>query len=255
MIQPNRLRYFTEIAYSGTNYHGWQEQKNARGLQQVISEAISVLLKSETKIMGSGRTDTGVHAFSQVAHFDTENKVDTENLKFRLNRFLPDDISILNIFPVNDKAHSRFSATARTYVYWITYNKNPFLINRAWYIRNPLDLDILSKTSGILLQYNDFKSFSRVKTDVNHFRCQLHSAAWKQENEIIKFTIRSDRFLRGMVRAIVGTTVDIARGKIPLRDLHRIIDGKDRRLAGPAAPAHGLYLVKIEYPRDILVKL
>jgi tRNA pseudouridine38-40 synthase len=249
------LRYFAEIAYSGTSYHGWQEQKNALGLQQVISEAMTILLKTGIKITGSGRTDTGVHALRQVAHFDVENPVDAENLRFRLNRFLPDDISILRIFPVHEKAHARYSAIARTYEYWITYEKNPFMIRRAWYIRNPLDIDLLNRAAGIMLEFNDFESFSRVKTDVNHFRCQLHSAGWKAEGDILKFNIESDRFLRGMVRTVVGTMVEMARGKISFKELRNIIDKKDRRLAGPAAPAHGLYLIKIDYPRDIFVKL
>ncbi len=249
------MRYFAEISYSGTNYHGWQEQKNARGLQQVISEAISMLLKENIKLVGSGRTDSGVHAFQQFAHFDSFVNLDIRNLEMRLNRFLPDDIAIHDIFPVSDQAHARFSAKSRIYEYWITNEKNPFLTGRAWYFRSPLDIDLLNEASAILMEFDDFQSFSRVKTDVKHFRCQLISVSWKRFEHLVKFTIHSDRYLRGMVRAIVGTMVEISQGKITLNDFRKIIKSKNRRLAGPAAPACGLYLAKVEYPTDIFVKL
>ena len=172
-----------------------------------------------------------------------------------MNRFLPDDISINKIYPVNDKAHARFSATSRTYEYWINSAKNPFLINQAWLLHIPLDITILNKAAGILLEYNDFESFSRVKTDVNHFRCKLLSSVWTREGSLLKYTIRADRFLRGMVRALVGTMVNIAKDKIILEEFRKIIETKDRRKAGASAPALGLYLVKVEYPGDIFVKL
>lgn len=249
------MRYFVEIAYSGTRYHGWQEQKNARGIQQVISEALSLLLKAKIKVIGSGRTDTGVHAIQQVAQFDTHETFSEDDLTHHLNRFLPDDIAITGINRVDEKAHARFSALSRTYEYLISPVKDPFMVDRVWFLKKPLNLALLNEASEILLKHRDFESFSRVKTDVNHFRCNVDHASWSVRGKIIVFTIRSDRFLRGMVRAIVGTMVDISRGKIALQDLRHIIRQKDRRLAGPAAPAEGLYLVKVEYPADIFVKL
>ncbi len=249
------MRYFTEISYSGANYHGWQEQKNARGLQEVISQAITLLLKDEIKLVGSGRTDAGVHALQQVAHFDVIKTFDENNLKMRLNRFLPDDISIQKIYPVHDHVHARFSAISRTYEYRVIAEKNPFRTGQAWYIRSPLDLTLLNEASRILLEYDDFQSFSRVKTDVKHFRCHLISASWMRHDQQVIFKIRSDRFLRGMVRAIVGTIVELSQGKISIPEFRKIIKSKNRRSAGPAAPAHGLYLAKVEYPPDIFVKL
>ena len=221
----------------------------------MIGDALTVLLKSRIKILGSGRTDAGVHAIRQVAHFDSDHPVNVMELTNRLNRFLPDDISILKIYPVNDKAHARFSAISRSYEYRIALIKNPFTINRTWYLRKALDLRLLNEASEVLMEYRDFESFSRVKTDVNHFRCEISEAKWKKKKEEIVFSIRSDRFLRGMVRAIVGTMVEISQQKITLGDFRKIIEAKNRRKAGPAAPACGLYLTKVEYPPDILVKL
>jgi tRNA pseudouridine38-40 synthase len=251
----HRLRYFIDISYSGTSYHGWQEQKNARGIQEVINDSLSLLLKTTTKLIGSGRTDTGVHARQQVAHFEISDPVNCEKLCHRLNRFLPHDIAINRIFPVNDKAHARFSAISRTYEYWITSAKDPFLTDRAWLLQVPLDIEILNKVATILTEYNDFESFSRVKTDVNHFRCKLLSSVWTREGTLIKYTICADRFLRGMVRTVVGTMVDIAKEKITLEEFREIIEIKDRRKAGAASPAEGLYLVKVEYPGDIFAGL
>ena len=249
------LRYFLEIAYDGTHYHGWQEQRNARGIQEVIADALSLLLKSRIPITGSGRTDTGVHALQQVAHIDLPEPVDTDHLLHRLNRFLPGDIAIHRIYRVKDDAHARYSATARTYEYRITGIKDPFLAGRAWYLRTPPDLPLMNEASAMLLDYKDFEAFSRVKTDVKNFRCDLSYARWIPDGPLYRFNIRSDRFLRGMVRTLVGTLVDLSFGKISLDQFRKIIVRKDRRQAGPAAPAHGLYLLKVEYPVDLLVKL
>jgi tRNA pseudouridine38-40 synthase len=249
------LRYFIDISYSGTNYHGWQEQKNAEGIQEVINKPLSLLLNTRTKLIASGRTDTGVHARQQIAHFEIAEPVNIDKLNHRLNRFLPDDISVNKIYHVNDKAHARFSAISRTYEYLISSAKDPFLVNQVWLLRIPLDITQLNKASGILMEYNDFESFSRVKTDVNHFRCKLFSSVWTRDGSLLKYTVRADRFLRGMVRALVGTMVDVAKEKITLEEFRTIIEKKDRRMAGAAAPAQGLYLAKVDYPGDIFVKL
>lgn len=249
------VRYFLEIAYNGSNYNGWQEQKNARGIQEVIGKSISLIIKAPVKLIGSGRTDTGVHALGQVAHMETSREVKPAELCHRLNRFLPVDISIIGIYPVTENAHARYSAIARIYEYRIINFKDPFRYRRAWYLRDQLDMGLLNDMSAIMMEFNDFRAFSRVKTDVENFRCRISSATWIRQNGQLKFTIRSDRFLRGMVRAIVGTLVEAGKGKISDMDFKNIILGRDRRLAGPAAPAYGLYLSKVEYPENIFVKL
>lgn len=249
------VRYFLEIAYNGSNYHGWQEQKNARGIQEVIGKSISLIIKTPVKLIGSGRTDTGVHALGQVAHMETNRELKPADLCHRLNRFLPEDISILGIYRVIENAHARYSAIARIYEYRIIYFKDPFRYRRAWYLRDQIDTGLLNDMSAIMMEYNDFQAFSRVKTDVENFRCRISSARWIRQNGQLKFTIRSDRFLRGMVRAIVGTLVEAGRGKISVTDFRKIIQDRDRRLAGPAAPAFGLYLAKVEYPENIYVEL
>jgi len=241
------LRYFIKLAYNGTNYHGWQYQPNATSVQENLNKALQVILNSNINIMGAGRTDTGVHAKEMYAHFDFETPINIQSLIHKLNSFLPKDIVIYDIIPVHDEAHARFDATKRTYEYHINIFKDAFLEDKSWYYHHDLDIDLMNQASKILFNHIDFQCFSKVNTDVNTFECTIFEAHWKKENNTIVFTISANRFLRNMVRAIVGTIVNIGLHKISLDDFNEIIKSKNRNKAGFSVPAHGLYLTKIEY--------
>jgi tRNA pseudouridine38-40 synthase len=241
------LRYFIKLAYNGTQYHGWQIQPNVASVQETLNKAFSVILNTEINLMGAGRTDTGVHAKEMYAHFDFENPIDTTNLIHKLNSFLPKDIVIYSVFPVADDSHTRFDATKRTYEYHINTFKDAFLQEQSWYFHQKLDLDLMNQAASLLLKHTDFQCFSKVNTDVNTFDCSIFEAYWNQENEKLIFTISANRFLRNMVRSIVGTLINIGLHKITLDDFETIIESKNRDKAGFSVPAHGLYLTKIEY--------
>jgi tRNA pseudouridine38-40 synthase len=242
------LRYFIHLAYNGTAYHGWQIQPNAASVQETLNKAFSVLLQSEINLMGAGRTDTGVHAKEMFAHFDFETSFNIPNLIHKVNSFLPKDIVIYNMIPVHDEAHTRFDATKRTYEYYIHQYKNPFLDELSWYFHQSLDVDMMNKAAQQLLNYTDFECFSKVNTDVNTFDCTIFEAHWKRnENDQLVFTISANRFLRNMVRSIVGTLVNVGLHKITLDDFTKIIESKSREKAGFSVPAHGLYLTKVDY--------
>ncbi len=247
-------RYFIEIAYAGKNYHGWQRQPDAVSIQQVLEERMSLLLRENIRLTAAGRTDAGVHALQSFAHFDVENEPDIPVFLQRINDFLPKDIVIKNMFPVKPGAHARYDAVSRSYVYKISLNKNPFLQDFAWEFRRPLDMEKMNTAAAILLEYTDFEAFSKVKTDVKTFICHIKEAYWKREGDLLLFRITADRFLRNMVRAIVGTLTDVGLGKIPPGALHGIIESKNRGKAGSSAPAHGLFLEKVVYPDDIFIK-
>ena len=246
------LRYFIEIAYNGKNYHGWQVQPNAITVQEVLDNTLSTLLRKEIKVTGAGRTDAGVHAKQMFAHFDYEEINDFSSFIFRINSFLPKDISIQDIFEVNEEAHTRFDASRREYEYVISLQKNPFSEGISYLIHQKPDVSLMNEAAKILLNYKDFQCFSRTNTDVKTYYCSINEAYWKEENSQLIFTISADRFLRNMVRAIVGTLLNIGFGKTSLQDFHEIIKSKDRTKAGASAPAHGLFLTKIEYPKSIL---
>ena len=250
------MRYFIELAYKGTNYHGWQYQPGADSVQETLNKALSLLLKTDIDIVGAGRTDTGVHAKQMFAHFDFESEVDVPQLVHKLNSFLPKDIAVFNILKVSDEAHARFDATKRTYEYHIHTMKDVFENDGSYQFQFPLNIDKMNEACQILFKHNDFECFSKVNTDVNTFNCVIFEANWtrgnpeasgKQNGNKLIFTIAADRFLRNMVRAIVGTMINIGIGKISLADFEKIIDSKDRSQAGFSVPAHGLYLTKIEY--------
>ena len=242
------MRYFIHLAYNGTPYHGWQIQPNATSVQETLNKAFSVLLQSEINLMGAGRTDTGVHAKEMYAHFDFEASIDIPNLVHKLNSFLPKDIVIYNIIPVHDDAHTRFDATKRTYEYHIHQFKNPFIDELSWYFHQPLDIDLMNEAAKLLFNYIDFECFSKVNTDVNTFDCTIFEAYWKRaENDQLVFTISANRFLRNMVRSIVGTLINIGLRKITIEDFAQIIKSKSRDKAGFSVPAHGLYLTQITY--------
>jgi len=244
------LRYFIELSYHGKNYHGWQIQPDAISVQESVEQALSTLLREPIKIMGAGRTDTGVHARQLFAHFDYGNLEDLDELKFRMNSFLPKDISIQNIFEVQPEAHARFDAIEREYQYVIGLSKDPFTEGLAYQVHQSPDIVKMNEASKILLEYQDFQCFSRSKTDVKTYYCVIQNAYWEQDGDRLVFTITADRFLRNMVRAIVGTLLDIGYGKTTVEGLHEIIKAKDRGKAGASAPAHGLYLTRVEYPES-----
>lgn len=250
------MRYFIELAYKGTNYHGWQYQPGADSVQETLNKALSLLLKTDIDIVGAGRTDSGVHAKQMFAHFDFESEVDVPQLVHKLNSFLPKDIAVFNILKVSDEAHARFDATKRTYEYHIHTMKDVFENDGSYQFQFPLNIDKMNEACQILFKHNDFECFSKVNTDVNTFNCVIFEAHWtrgnpeasgKQNGNKLIFTIAADRFLRNMVRAIIGTMINIGTGKISLADFEKIIDSKDRSQAGFSVPAHGLYLTKIEY--------
>jgi len=242
------LRYFIEFAYNGKNYHGWQSQPNASSVQETLAKALSVILRSEIELMGAGRTDTGVHAKQMFAHFDSDEILENDFLVNKLNAYLPKDIVVYKIIPVSEEAHARFDATKRTYEYHIHTYKNAFENESSWYHHQHLDLEKMNEASKILFDYEDFQCFSKSNTDVKTYNCKIVEAHWERNNEKIIFTISADRFLRNMVRAVVGTMVEIGSGKKNIDDFKKILESKDRNQAGPSAPAHGLYLTQVKYP-------
>jgi tRNA pseudouridine38-40 synthase len=247
------MRYFFEIAYNGTHYNGWQSQQNATGVQAIVEESLSKLLRTEMKIVGSGRTDTGVHCEQQFFHTDIEKDFDAQNLIQRMNSLLPSDISIYSVRKVNADASARYNAQERTYQYRITRKKNPFVEKLAWHYFKPADSKTMNKAASLLLGEHDFESFSKVKTDVNHFVCEIKKAVWEESNDTLEFTITANRFLRGMVRAIVGTLLDVGSGKITVSEFQSIIKSRDRKKAGANVPPYGLYLTKVKYPKSIFI--
>lgn len=245
------MRYFLDVSYHGAAYHGWQRQANAHTVQQELEEALSKILSQNIDVAGSGRTDTGVHAKKQVVHFDAETTMLTEQIHYKLNGILPDDISINNCRKVKDEAHARFDALERGYHYFIHQKKNPFLVGQSYFYSHSLDIEAMNQAADILLGKQDFESFSRVKTEVNHFICEIFTARWYTENDQLIFNVRANRFLRGMVRALVGTLLEVGRGKLSVEDFVSIIAAKDRTKAGRAVPPHGLYLSEVNYSDEI----
>lgn len=245
-------RYFIELAYKGTNFHGWQVQPNALSVQESLEKALSVITREPISVTGAGRTDTGVHASYFVAHFNTSSlKFDEADFVYKLNSFLNSDIVIFNISKVGTEAHARFDAISRTYQYHLNLRKNPFVLETSWQFHNQPDLIIMNEASLILFEYTDFTSFSKLHTDVKTNNCKIYQAEWLQTGSDIVFTVKADRFLRNMVRALVGTLLEVGLGKIDLSGFRRIIEQKDRGAAGLSVPAHGLFLTDIEYPESL----
>ncbi len=245
------MRYFIEIAYNGKNYFGWQRQPEQISVQQVLEETISILLRKEIKLTGAGRTDTGVHAKQLFAHFDSDEIENSDDFIFRMNSFLPKDISIRNIFEVKEDAHARFDAVEREYEYVISLEKDPFSQDFAFQINNTPNVALMDQAAEMLLAHRDFQCFSRSRTDVKTYNCTIVKAFWEATDNRLIFTIAADRFLRNMVRAIVGTLLDVGYGKTTLEDFKAILKSKSREEAGASALAHGLYLTKVVYPESI----
>ena len=242
-------RYFIQLSYKGTSYHGWQIQPNAISVQEVVEKTLSTVLRETVEVVGAGRTDTGVHASFFVLHFEVKEELSNfENLVYKLNSLLPNDIAFQKIWPVANDLHARFSAISRTYKYYISTKKNPFRTETSFKYLLPLDIDKMNDASHILAEFEDFTSFSRLHTDVKTNNCKILWAEWEVINTQIIFTIKADRFLRNMVRAIVGTLLEVGKGKLSLNDFRKIIEAKDRAAAGASAPAKGLFLVDVEYP-------
>lgn len=252
-MMPENNRYFLFLRYKGTNFHGWQIQPGSDTIQKTLDDTLSLVLREEIKTTGAGRTDAGVHALFFCAHFDSpKENIDKDNkLIFRLNRLLPSDIAVSSIKKVTTDANARFSALSRTYEYHITRTKDPFRTEYAWYVHGALDVTTMNEACSILLKYSDFTSFARLHSDNKTNICRLMSASWTETENSLVFTIRADRFLRNMVRAITGTMIEIGFGKLSLDDFKDIINARDRGKAGKSAPARGLFLTDIEYPEVI----
>jgi len=244
------MRYLCEVSYFGEAYSGWQRQNNALSVQEVIEDNLSIVLRKTISIVGSGRTDAGVHAIQQFFHFDFEEL--PENLLNKMNSILPPDIALLSICEIDSEVHARFTAISRSYRYQIVAQKNPFQTGRAYFLRKEVDLDKMNEAAAICIGEHDFKSFSKVKTDVKHYLCNVKSVRWEKEGPLIVFHVQANRFLRGMVRAMVGTLLLVGEGAIDVEQFREILASCDRKTAGQNVPAHGLYLSEVAYPKDIL---
>lgn len=243
-------RYFLELSYDGTDYHGWQIQPNVISVQETLQKALSLLLRTPIEIMGAGRTDTGVHASLMVAHFETDQLLDNRQFVFKINRLLPRDIAVNALRRVVPEAHARFSATSRTYKYYLTQRRSPFHRRYTYpYLGVNLDFEKMNQAAKLLFDYTDFTSFSKINTETKTNNCCIMQAQWQEEaDHVWVFTIQSDRFLRNMVRAVVGTLLEVGRGHLSLQQFTQIIEKKDRCSAGTSAPGNALFLVDIAYP-------
>jgi len=241
------LRYFIELSYNGKNYHGWQIQPDVISVQEKLNIALSIILQVKTEVVGAGRTDTGVHASQMFAHFDVDSELKGDYV-FKLNSILPDDIVVYKLFLVDDEKHVRFDAVSRSYEYKIWLGRNPFLLDVTWQIHSQnLDINLMNEAASLLLEYEDFQTFSKVKTDVYTFNCNVTQAVWEKNKNELTFYISANRFLRNMVRSIVGTLLDVGLGKLSQDDFRKIIESKNRGKAGLSVPAKGLFLTQIKY--------
>lgn len=248
-------RYFIYLSYNGKNYCGWQVQPNGTSVQECLEKALSTLLRRETQVVGAGRTDAGVHAKLMVAHFDSpQPETDLGQLAYKLNRILPGDIAVQNIVPVRHDAHARFDAVSRTYKYYISTRKDPFRRDFSYTYPGTLDFDAMNRACNVLFEYTDFTSFSKLHTDVKTNNCRIYRAVWERETDNVwVFTISADRFLRNMVRAIVGTLIEIGRGKTNDAGLREIIEAKDRGRAGMSVPGNALFLTDVSYNENVFL--
>ncbi|MDA9328467.1 tRNA pseudouridine(38-40) synthase TruA [Flavobacteriaceae bacterium] len=241
------MRYFIELSYKGTNYHGWQIQPDASSVQEEITKALATILQEKILLVGAGRTDAGVHASQMFAHVDTVKKL-TDDYVHKLNAILPNDIVIKSIKEVSDETHARFDAVSRTYEYKILLGRDPFLLETTWQLHQKnLQIEKMNEAANLLFKYEDFESFSKVKTDVNTFNCTIMKAVWTLDDKHLIFHIKANRFLRNMVRAIVGTLLEVGLGKKTVEDFRKIIESKKRSEAGLSVPAKGLFLTEVCY--------
>lgn len=243
------MRYFLEVSYKGTNYSGFQSQKNANTIQAEIEKGLDIILKKKIELIGSSRTDAGVHAFQNYFHFDLETEL-TPKILYNLNAILPPDIAAKGVFKVKDDDHCRFDAVSREYKYCIYKTKEPFLLDRAFYFPYTLDVDTMARAADMIKGYTDFTSFSKRNTQVKTFECKIIESKWMIENDCLVYNVKANRFLRGMVRALTATMLKLGRGKVDLNAFRRIIESKDCTLANFAVPPHGLFLVRVSYPEE-----
>lgn len=247
-------RYFIELAYKGTDFHGWQYQPNGISVQQVLEETLTKRLSRPTYVVGSGRTDAGVHASQQFAHFETDGELpEIDLLIYSLNNMLPDGIAIYNIFPVGPTDHARFSATARYYQYHICRQKSPFETHQTYIFRPTLAVEVMNEAAATLLRYSNFRSFSKVRTEVNHYHCRMMRSEWAWQGNHLVYHVKADRFLYGMVRCLVGTMLEVGQGRMTVAEFDAIIQAEDRTRAGRAAPPNGLFLTEVSYPESVLI--
>lgn len=244
-------RYFIKFSYKGTGYHGSQIQPNAISIQEVLEDKLSRMLREQVKIVAAGRTDAGVHASEMYAHIDLNSFEPDEKFLFRLNGFLPKDIAVQQFLKVKEDTHARFAATARSYEYHITQCKNVFGYETQHYIKQSLDVDAMNRACEILFEYTDFEAFSKLHSDVFTFNCDIKEAIWERTSYGLVFKISADRFLRNMVRAIVGTMLQVGKGQLDIQGLRDVIESKNRGNAGESVPAKGLFLTKVSYPDTI----
>lgn len=241
------MRYFLEVSYKGTNYSGFQAQLNANTIQAEIEKAFQVLLKRKIELTGSSRTDAGVHAYQNYFHFDADVEL-SPRLLYNLNAILPGDIAARDLLKVKDNAHCRFDAISREYKYVIYKNKDPFLTDNAFYFPYALNLEVMQKAADAVKQYSDFTSFSKRRTQVKSFICDVVESQWRRDGECLVYVVKANRFLRGMVRALTATMLKLGRGKMDIGEFKKIIESRDSSLANFAVPAHGLFLMQVEYP-------
>lgn len=244
------MRYFMQFSYLGKHYHGWQRQPASLTVQEAMEERLGLLLGGEVALVAAGRTDTGVHAREMVAHFDWEAPIGEDFLE-RYNAFLPQDIAVRGLRPVRPEAHARFSALSRTYEYHLLQQRDPFSLDTACFVRQPVDFDRMNTAAAYLMEFSDFKAFSRSQTDVKTYLCTITRASWEPRGGAWVFTITADRFLRNMVRAVVGTLLEVGKGRMAPEGIKEIIGSRDRSRAGVSVPAKGLYLTEITYPEGI----
>jgi tRNA pseudouridine38-40 synthase len=256
-----KQRYFIQLAYDGTDFHGWQIQPNATTVQELLNDALTIVLRERIETTGCGRTDTGVHARDFYAHFDNQSLVighpslenDSQALDpiktvTSINAILPSTIAVKRIIPVHAEAHARFDATSRSYEYHVHFNKDPFKINHSWQLRDKPDIALMNAAARVIMEYTDFSCFSKSHTQTYTNNCKITRAEWVYSKHCLVFHITADRFLRNMVRAIVGTLMQVGRKEIQPDDVRAIIESKNRSNAGTSVPACGLYLTEIKYP-------
>lgn len=242
------MRYFITLSFDGTAYHGWQIQPHSVSVQEELQKALTTLLRMPVEVVGAGRTDTGVHARKMVSHFDINTELDCQQLVYKLNKLLPRDIAVQHVEQVSDDMHARFSAKSRTYHYYVHLGKNPFLRSYSWQLYGNPDFELMNKAAVVLMEYMDFTSFSKVNTDTKTNDCTITEAHWDRVGEgQWRFTITANRFLRNMVRAIVGTLMEVGRGRMTIEQLRQVIEAKDRCRAGDSVPGNALFLVDVKY--------
>lgn len=242
------MRYFITFSYDGTAYHGWQIQPHSVTVQEELQKALSTLMRKPMEVVGAGRTDTGVHARKMIAHFDHDEVLDCSQLVYKLNKLLPRDIAVQHVEPVADDMHARFSARSRTYHYYVHLDKNPFLRSYSWQVYGNPDFELMNRAARVLMEYKDFTSFSKVNTDTKTNDCTITEARWDRVGEDQwRFTVTANRFLRNMVRAIVGTLMEVGRGRMTIEQLRSVIEAKDRCRAGDSVPGNALFLVEVLY--------